>query len=301
MQIANRIKSKGLQKLRWYCQLCQKQCRDENGFKCHQTSDSHRRQMEVFGMNPKRVIEGYSQEFESLFMEHLRRAYPNARVLAKNVRAPLVPRLLGRPPTAPCRLLQVYNEFISDRNHIHMNSTKWLTLTEFVKYLGREGKCKVDETEKGWYITYIHEDMEDKLAKDRSVKRAVHEKEEEERLQAALKAQVHHHRLLPRAASRGHGRAVGHCACRSGMLTVPAPMPSLCRGHRCSQLVFHCSSTLRANGSFGAPHCAKLNLVCLQAKGNNCSISEPVGMCTAGEAGPRAGRAGRRGRGCGRG
>ena len=27
--IANRIKAKGLQKLRWYCQMCQKQCRDE--------------------------------------------------------------------------------------------------------------------------------------------------------------------------------------------------------------------------------------------------------------------------------
>lgn len=27
--ISNRIKSKGLQKLRWYCQMCQKQCRDE--------------------------------------------------------------------------------------------------------------------------------------------------------------------------------------------------------------------------------------------------------------------------------
>lgn len=31
--IANRIKAKGLQKLRWYCQMCEKQCRDENGFK----------------------------------------------------------------------------------------------------------------------------------------------------------------------------------------------------------------------------------------------------------------------------
>lgn len=27
--IANRIKSKGMQKLRWYCQMCEKQCRDE--------------------------------------------------------------------------------------------------------------------------------------------------------------------------------------------------------------------------------------------------------------------------------
>jgi Domain of Kin17 curved DNA-binding protein len=36
-----------------------------------------------------------------------------------------------------------------------MNSTRWLTLTEFVKHLGREGKVKVDETDKGWYITII--------------------------------------------------------------------------------------------------------------------------------------------------
>ena len=28
--IGNKIKSKGLQKLRWYCQMCQKQCRFES-------------------------------------------------------------------------------------------------------------------------------------------------------------------------------------------------------------------------------------------------------------------------------
>ena len=43
--IGNRIKSIGLQKLRWYCQMCQKQCRDENGFKCHASSEAHLRQM----------------------------------------------------------------------------------------------------------------------------------------------------------------------------------------------------------------------------------------------------------------
>ena len=53
-QIANRIKAKGLQKLRWYCQMCQKQCRDENGFKCHLTSEGHKRQMIVFGQAPTR-------------------------------------------------------------------------------------------------------------------------------------------------------------------------------------------------------------------------------------------------------
>ena len=39
-----------------------------------------------------------------------------------------------------------------------MNSTKWLTLTEFVKYLGRTGQCKVDETEKGWFIAVVQKD-----------------------------------------------------------------------------------------------------------------------------------------------
>jgi hypothetical protein len=60
-QIGNRIKSKGLQKLRWYCQMCGKQCRDENGFKCHLSSDSHKRQMMVFGEAPDRVVEGFSE------------------------------------------------------------------------------------------------------------------------------------------------------------------------------------------------------------------------------------------------
>lgn len=42
----------------------------------------------------------------------------------------------------------VYNEYISDKDHVHMTSTMWTTLTDFVKYLGREGKCVIDETEK---------------------------------------------------------------------------------------------------------------------------------------------------------
>ncbi len=49
----------------------------------------------------------------------------------------------------------VYNEYIQDKHHIHMNSTRWLTLTDFVKHLGREGLCKVEETPKGWFITLI--------------------------------------------------------------------------------------------------------------------------------------------------
>ncbi|KAL7230075.1 hypothetical protein ACSBR2_008584 [Camellia fascicularis] len=136
--IANRIKAKGLQKLRWYCQMCQKQCRDENGFKCHCMSESHQRQMEVFGQNPHRIVDGYSEEFEREFFDHFKRSHCFSRIAAT----------------------VVYNEYIADRHHIHMNSTQWATLTEFVKYLGRTGKCKVDETPKGWFITYIDRDSD---------------------------------------------------------------------------------------------------------------------------------------------
>ena len=37
-------------------------------------------------------------------------------------------------------------------NKQHMNSTKWQTLTDFVQYLGKTGKCVVAETDRGFDI-----------------------------------------------------------------------------------------------------------------------------------------------------
>lgn len=136
--IANRIKAKGLQKLRWYCQMCQKQCRDENGFKCHTMSESHQRQLLLFAENPDEYIDSFSLEFEQGYTELLRRRFGTRRV--------------------HCNI--VYQEYISQRDHVHMNSTQWETLTEFIKWLGREGKCEVDNTEKGWFVKYIDRDPE---------------------------------------------------------------------------------------------------------------------------------------------
>lgn len=67
---------------------------------------------------------------------------------------------LCRHPHVRIEAHKVYNEYIQDKNHVHMNSTKWLTLTEYVKYLGREGFCKVEETPKGWFMQVIHRDTE---------------------------------------------------------------------------------------------------------------------------------------------
>lgn len=52
-----------------------------------------------------------------------------------------------------------------------MNSTTFHTLTEFVKYLGKTGKCRVEETEKGWFISLIQEDPMEKLSTERRIKR----------------------------------------------------------------------------------------------------------------------------------
>ena len=61
--IDNRQKAKGLNKLRWYCQMCQKTCRDENGFKCHIMSESHARQLQMFNENPASFVDKYSKDF----------------------------------------------------------------------------------------------------------------------------------------------------------------------------------------------------------------------------------------------
>lgn len=166
--IANRMKAKGLQKLRWYCQMCQKQCRDENGFKCHCMSESHQRQMQVFGQNPTRVVDGYSEEFEQMFLDLMRRSHRFSRIAAT----------------------VVYNEYINDRHHVHMNSTQWATLTEFIKYLGKTGKCKVEETPKGWFITYIDRDSETLFKERLKNKRVKSDLAEEEKQEREIQKQI---------------------------------------------------------------------------------------------------------------
>ena len=137
--IANRIKSKGLQKLRWYCQMCEKQCRDENGFKCHLMSESHQRQMQIVSQNPEKFISDFSNEFKKDFLDILWRRHGQSRVKAT----------------------KVWSEYISDRDHIHMNATVWVTLTNFVKHLGKEGICVVDQDMEGnWYMSYNYRDPE---------------------------------------------------------------------------------------------------------------------------------------------
>jgi len=131
--LANRMKSKGLQKLKWFCQVCEKQCRDDNGFKCHMMSESHLRQMLVVGESAGKHISDYSSNFQSEFLALLSRRWGTKRVKANTV----------------------YQEYIQDKNHLHMNATRWVSLTEFIKHLGRSGIVHVDDTDKGWFVSWI--------------------------------------------------------------------------------------------------------------------------------------------------
>lgn len=166
--LANKMKSKGLQKLRWYCQMCQKQCRDENGFKCHTTSESHQRQLLLFADNSGKYIYSFSKEFADGYVELLRRRFGTKRVSAN----------------------KVYQEYISHKDHLHMNATRWLTLSDFAKWLGRTGQATVDETEKGWFIAYIDRSPEVLERQQKAARKDKQDKDDEERLQEFISQQV---------------------------------------------------------------------------------------------------------------
>ncbi|KAJ1815349.1 hypothetical protein LPJ60_005747 [Coemansia sp. RSA 2675] len=163
-----RIKAKGLQRLRWYCQMCEKQCRDQNGFKCHCASESHQRQMAIFAEHPERYVEQFSKEFEEVFLSILSRRYGTKKVNAN----------------------QVYQEIIADRQHLHMNATKWNTLSDFAKYLGREGKCRVEDSERGWLIEWIDNSPEALARKAAITKKERQEMDDEQREQMLLQEQI---------------------------------------------------------------------------------------------------------------
>jgi len=74
-------KLKGLQKLRWYCQMCEKQCRDANGFKNHCESENHQRNMILYSQKAGQFTDQFSREFESAFVDIIKRRARSERIL----------------------------------------------------------------------------------------------------------------------------------------------------------------------------------------------------------------------------
>jgi DNA/RNA-binding protein KIN17 len=71
-------------------------------------------------------------------------------------------------------------------HHIHMNATKWNSLTEFGKYLGREGICRVsEEEEKGVFISWIDNSPE-ALRRQEAIRRKERQDKGDEKLEEKM-------------------------------------------------------------------------------------------------------------------
>jgi len=118
--------------------------------------------------NPNKAIGDFSKQFQGDFVRQLRTAHG----------------------TKPILLNRFYNEFISEKEHLHMNATKWPSLTEFAKHVGREGICRVEETDKGLQISWIDNSPDALRRQDAIRKRERMEKGDEEREQQLIQEQV---------------------------------------------------------------------------------------------------------------
>ena len=91
------------------------------------------RKMMIVGPKAGQTIAEFSRQFQYEFVTLLRTRHNTMRVRAN----------------------AVYNEYIQDKNHVHMNATRWVTLSGFVMTLGKAGIVKVDEDEQGLWITWV--------------------------------------------------------------------------------------------------------------------------------------------------
>jgi DNA/RNA-binding protein KIN17 len=126
-------------KQKYFCQMCNRQCRDKDGFNCHLKSDTHRINMEQVAENPDLYINNYSYEFQRGFLDILKRGYTNVWVSAN----------------------KIYQEYITDKFATHLNATKWTTLTGFIKSMESKEKLEIKSNEKEVLIRHREDQKPD--------------------------------------------------------------------------------------------------------------------------------------------
>lgn len=161
--ISKKLKYGRLQKLKWYCEICQHQCNNEQSFRQHVQSDKHRVMMSHFRANSNKILMSNSTAFKNTFLDVLRRMFPN-REVAANV---------------------VYIQVIKDKNHVHMNSTIWESLHGFCNHLYNHGIIDMRMTERGPIIKYKgkeSQELEEDLQKENIEKQSNIEFERENKI-----------------------------------------------------------------------------------------------------------------------
>ena len=71
-----------------------------------------------------------------------------------------------------------------------MNATRWPSLTEFAKHLGREGICRVEDNEKGLHVSWIDNSPEALRRQDAIRKKERQDRGDEEREQKLIREQI---------------------------------------------------------------------------------------------------------------
>lgn len=124
--------------------------------------------MLLIGENSKATIDKYSAEFQREFVELLRTTHGEKKVHVNHF----------------------YQQVISNKSHTHMNATKWSSLTQFAAHLGREGIARVEETEKGLFISWIDNRPETLKRREAVLRKERQDKGDEEREQRLIREQV---------------------------------------------------------------------------------------------------------------
>ena len=151
-------------------------------------SESHVRQMQAIGSNANKVISDFSADFQRAFLQLLRTAHGTKQV----------------------HLNKFYQEVIADKEHVHMNSTRWSSLTEFAKHLGREGLVKVEENDKGLHISWIDNSPEALRRAEAIRKKERQDRGDEEREQQMIQEQIERARQDAEARAPIEGETVPH-------------------------------------------------------------------------------------------
>jgi DNA/RNA-binding protein KIN17 len=169
--LGKKMKYGRLQKLKWYCELCQHQSNDVQSYRQHVQSDKHRLMMVHFRANSGTILHSNSAAFERTFVDVLRTRFPNREIPA-NI---------------------VYTQVIRDKKHVHMNSTRWESVHGFCMHLERKGTIRLRMTERGPMIRYIKpEDDADAVASAVEQLQAVRDVEAVRRRLAEAPTRIEH-------------------------------------------------------------------------------------------------------------
>ena len=79
-----------------------------------------------FHEDPAKFIERFSKEFENKFLEVFEQRFGYSNFVQIN---------------------NVYNEYIKDAHHTHLNATKWSSISDFADYLADSNRCELKKEE----------------------------------------------------------------------------------------------------------------------------------------------------------